>query len=118
MSVTDNAKNVPLRRRFSWWAWMDSNHRPLHYQCNALTNLATRPYFFSPAEHNESLDPWQDESYTPVRSGTSRRGSSVVERRPEEPGVVSSILTLGTTQKRRLIRRFSVASPDLLFLHT
>lgn len=21
-----------------WWAWMESNHRPLHYQCNALTN--------------------------------------------------------------------------------
>ena len=30
-----------------WWAWMDSNHRPLRYQHSALTTWATRPFFFN-----------------------------------------------------------------------
>ena len=29
---------VEMSDIFFWWAWGDSNLRPLHYQCNALTN--------------------------------------------------------------------------------
>ena len=32
-----------------WWAWMDSNHRPLRYQHSALTTWATRPFIWKKA---------------------------------------------------------------------
>ena len=34
---------MPISWEGNWWVWVDSNHRPLAYQANALTTWATDP---------------------------------------------------------------------------
>ena len=41
----------------AWWAWENSNLRPLHYQCSALTNWATCPCLITKCNYNRKIIP-------------------------------------------------------------
>ena len=37
MILMDNSALIGQQNTVIWWLWVDSNHRPQHYECCALT---------------------------------------------------------------------------------